>query len=100
MAAGAVSSAGRAPALHAGGRRFESCTAHSAVNSPVGWLSPALRHTRLMWDMRSGAVPGAGLGIASVGAFADPHVPAPRVSVWESRMHPWAGLPTGIEQIG
>ena len=25
---GAVSSAGRAPALHAGGRRFESCTAH------------------------------------------------------------------------
>src|SRR5262245_39992349 len=24
----AVSSAGRAPALHAGGRRFESCTAH------------------------------------------------------------------------
>jgi len=39
-------------------------------------------------------------GIASVGAFADPHVPAPRVSVWESRMHPWAGLPTGIEHIG
>jgi len=39
-----------------------------------------------MWDMRSGAVPGAGLGIASVGAFADPHVPAPRVSVWESRI--------------
>jgi hypothetical protein len=29
VAARAVSSAGRAPALHAGGRRFESCTAHS-----------------------------------------------------------------------
>ncbi len=28
LGAWAVSSAGRAPALHAGGRRFESCTAH------------------------------------------------------------------------
>jgi hypothetical protein len=27
----AVSSAGRAPALHAGGRRFKSCTAHHAT---------------------------------------------------------------------
>jgi hypothetical protein len=35
-----------------------------------------------------------------VGAFADPSFPAPRVSVWEERMHPWVGLPDGIEHIG
>jgi len=35
-----------------------------------------------------------------VGAFADPNFPAPRVSVWEDRMHPWVGLPNGIEHIG
>jgi hypothetical protein len=34
-----------------------------------------------------------------VGAFADPNFPAPRVSVWEDRMHPWVGLPDGIEHI-
>jgi hypothetical protein len=35
-----------------------------------------------------------------VGAFADPDFPAPRVSVWEDSMHPWVGLPNGIEHIG
>ena len=35
-----------------------------------------------------------------VGAFADPNFPAPRVSVWEDRMHPGVGLPDGIEHIG
>ena len=35
-----------------------------------------------------------------VGAFADLNFPAPRVSVWEERMHPWVGLPDGIEHIG
>jgi hypothetical protein len=35
-----------------------------------------------------------------VGGFADPNFPAPRVSVWEERMHPWVGLPDGIEHIG
>lgn len=35
-----------------------------------------------------------------VGAFADPDFPAPRVSVWEDHMHPWVGLPDGIEHIG
>ena len=35
-----------------------------------------------------------------VGAFADPNFPAPRVSVWEDRMHLWVGLPDGIEHIG
>jgi hypothetical protein len=35
-----------------------------------------------------------------VGAFADPNFSAPRVSVWEKRMHPWVGLPDGIEHIG
>jgi hypothetical protein len=34
-----------------------------------------------------------------VGAFADRNIPAPRVSVWEDRMHPWVGLPEGIEHI-
>jgi hypothetical protein len=28
-----------------------------------------------------------------VGAFADPAFPAPRVSVYESRRHPWAVMP-------
>jgi hypothetical protein len=32
-----------------------------------------------------------------VGAFADPAFPAPTVSVWESRRHPWLALPDGIE---
>jgi hypothetical protein len=35
-----------------------------------------------------------------VGAFADPSFAAPRVSVWEERMHPWVGLPDGIDHIG
>jgi hypothetical protein len=32
-----------------------------------------------------------------VGAFADPSFPAPRVSVYESRRHPWVELPESIE---
>ena len=32
-----------------------------------------------------------------VGAFADPTFPAPTVSVWEERRHPWLGLPEDIE---
>lgn len=35
-----------------------------------------------------------------VGAFADANFPAPRVSVWEERMHSWVRLPDGIEHIG
>ena len=35
----------------------------------------------------------------AVGAFADPNFPAPRVSVWEEFMHPWVGLPDGIEHF-
>jgi hypothetical protein len=34
-----------------------------------------------------------------VGAFADPTFPAPSVSVYEERMHPWVVMPTGIEHI-
>jgi hypothetical protein len=34
-----------------------------------------------------------------VGGFADPTFPAPRISVWEGRMHPWVGLPDGIEHV-
>jgi hypothetical protein len=29
----------------------------------------------------------------AVGAFADPSFPAPRVSVYDSRRHPWVQLP-------
>jgi hypothetical protein len=32
-----------------------------------------------------------------IGAFADPSFPPPRVSVWESRRHPWVALPDGVE---
>jgi hypothetical protein len=35
-----------------------------------------------------------------VGAFADPYFPAPRISVWENRMHPWVGLPDEIDHFG
>jgi hypothetical protein len=35
-----------------------------------------------------------------VGAFADPSFPAPWVSVWESRRHPWVGLPAGLDRQG
>jgi hypothetical protein len=35
-----------------------------------------------------------------VGALADRDFPPPTVSVWEERMHPWVGLPEGIEHLG
>lgn len=38
-----------------------------------------------------------GLIAVPVGAFADPTFPEPRISVPESRMHPWVGLPEVIE---
>jgi hypothetical protein len=31
-----------------------------------------------------------------IGAFADPTFPPPRVSVWESRRHPWVGVPDDV----
>lgn len=34
-----------------------------------------------------------------VGVFADPAFPAPRVSVYESRKHPWARVPEGVEHF-
>ncbi|HSI53281.1 MAG: GFA family protein [Ramlibacter sp.] len=34
-----------------------------------------------------------------VGAFAEPGFPAPRISVYEERMHPWVGLPADIEHL-
>jgi hypothetical protein len=33
----------------------------------------------------------------AVGAFADPGFPAPRVSVYDSRRHPWVQLPPGTK---
>lgn len=35
----------------------------------------------------------------ALGAFADPGFPAPRVSVYEERRHPWVTLPEEIERI-
>jgi hypothetical protein len=32
-----------------------------------------------------------------VGAFADPSFPAPTVSIYESRRHPWLALPAAME---
>jgi hypothetical protein len=32
----------------------------------------------------------------AVGAFADPSFPPPRVSVYESRRHPWAPVPASV----
>jgi hypothetical protein len=32
-----------------------------------------------------------------IGAFADPHFPPPKVSVYEERRHAWVGLPDDIE---
>jgi len=32
----------------------------------------------------------------AVGAFADPGFPAPEVSVYDSRRHPWVRLPPGM----
>jgi hypothetical protein len=34
-----------------------------------------------------------------VGAFADPTFPAPRVSVYESRRHPWTAVPADAEHF-
>jgi hypothetical protein len=33
----------------------------------------------------------------AVGSFADPSFPAPTVSVWEERRHPWLALPAAME---
>lgn len=43
------------------------------------------------------AIPG--IVAIPVGAFADPGFPAPRVAVYESRRHPWVGLPGDIETL-
>jgi hypothetical protein len=34
-----------------------------------------------------------------VGAFADPHFPAPAVSIYEARRHAWVSLPEGVEHL-
>jgi len=35
----------------------------------------------------------------AVGAFADPSFPAPKFSVYESRKHPWTGVPADAEHF-
>ena len=42
---------------------------------------------------------GLGAVAVAIGAFADPAFPQPRVSVWESRRHPWVGLPEEMEHL-
>jgi hypothetical protein len=44
------------------------------------------------WD--SDGIPG--FITVAVGAFADPSFPAPRVSVYNGRRHPWVTLPDSI----
>ena len=38
--------------------------------------------------------------VVSVGSFADPSFPPPTESGYESRRHPWVGLPDSIERDG
>ena len=40
-----------------------------------------------------------GMVAVAVGAFADPLFPRPRVSVYESRRHPWVSIPADIEHL-
>lgn len=40
-----------------------------------------------------------GFVTVAVGAFADPHFPQPRVSVYEERQHAWVGLPDDMEHF-
>lgn len=35
----------------------------------------------------------------AIGTFADPSFPAPTVSVWEEKRHPWVSLPSGTQQM-
>ncbi|MEZ5830154.1 MAG: GFA family protein [Dongiaceae bacterium] len=39
----------------------------------------------------------ASVGVA-VGAFGDPGFPAPRLSIYDCRRHPWVQLPPGIKR--
>ncbi len=34
----------------------------------------------------------------AIGAFADPHFPAPKFSVWESRKHDWVAITGDVDQ--
>lgn len=42
----------------------------------------------------------AGFVAIPVGAFADPSFPAPSVSVYEERMHPWVCIPGDVTHMG
>lgn len=35
----------------------------------------------------------------AVGAFADPTFPSPKISVYETRRHAWAGIPADVEHF-
>jgi hypothetical protein len=51
--------------------------------------------TTVCWQ--ADALPG--FITVAVGAFADPHFPQPRVSVYEERQHAWVGLPDDMEHF-
>ena len=44
------------------------------------------------------ALPDDVIAVAA-GAFADQDFPAPRISVYERRRHPWVNAPDGIEHV-
>jgi hypothetical protein len=39
----------------------------------------------------------AGFVAVAIGAFADPDFPPPRISVWDSRRHPWVDVTVEME---
>jgi hypothetical protein len=41
-----------------------------------------------------------GVVAVPVGAFADPSFPAPTISVFESRRHPWVAVPDAKDSLG
>jgi len=49
----------------------------------------------VLWQLTS----APGFTSVAVGAFADPRLPAPKVSVWGETRHSWVALPAGIEDL-
>jgi hypothetical protein len=49
---------------------------------------------RLAYPRRTGSV------AAALAGFNDPHFPAPTVSIYDCRRHPWVALPTCVVVFG
>lgn len=68
------------------GRATEYVRISDAGEPRSFFFCPACGSTVYYWtDPEQIAVP--------IGAFAEPGFPPPRVSVWESRRHPWVSVP-------